>query len=144
MKVNKNYSVDFYISNCWMNYRDEWKSEPGKNPSFAVTGLNFENNYYFINRRFKLKILFGPGIYYWRFTKDGPFGNIQIFEEEKFRKMSIGGNIGAGVELEINEILNFSITTRYHYILSKDRFFFGDYFSEQGILDIRAGILYYF
>ena len=144
MKVNNQYFVEMLITNGWMNFKDSKKPTSGLSPSYAVTNINFDNIYYIYQRHSKIKLLIGPGIYYWRFTNDGPFSRIQEFEGEKFNKMSIGGDIGLGFEIDFNKNVSLSLTTRYHYILSKDKFFFGNDFSEQGLLDIKSGISYYF
>ncbi len=144
MKINRQFFVEMLVTNGWMNYKNDKKPIPSLSPSFAITNINFDNVYYIYRDRYKIKFMAGPGIYYWRFTDDGPFGKIQKYEGEKFYKMSIGGDIGMGFEVDFNKKLSLSLTSRYHYILSKDRFFFGNYFSEQGLLDIRLGILGYF
>lgn len=144
MEINRQYFVEMLVTNGWMDLKVITSSFPSLSPSFAITSINFDNVYYIYRDRYKVKFLAGPGIYYWRFTDDGPFGKIQKYEGEKFAKMSIGGDIGVGFEVDFNKKLCLSLTSRYHYILSKDRFFFGNDFSEQGLLDIRFGILSYF
>jgi len=144
IKVSNKHTVEFHVSNDWMTYRDEMKMNPEKSPAFAITGINFENSYYLFKSRVSLKALLGPGIYYWRFTKDGPFGDPQIFEEEEFKKISIGASAGFGFELVLFSGLSLSVSSRYHLILSKDRFTFGEHFSEQQLIDVRTGIIYNF
>jgi len=144
MKVNPHYFVELNISNGWMTYKDGKKPVQGKSPSYSVTNINFENIYYVYHGKLSIRLLAGPGIYYWRFTEDGPFSKIQTFEGEKLTKMSVGGDIGGGFDFNLSGNYVLSLTSRYHYILSKDRFFFGEHFSEQGLLDIRVGIIYYF
>lgn len=141
MKVNSHYFVELSVTNGWMTYKDSRKPVPGQSPSYAMTNINFENIYYVYHGKLNIKLLAGPGIYYWRFTDDGPFSTIQTFEGEKLNKMSIGGNIGIGIEWNLAGDYVLSLTSRYHYILSKDRFFFGEHFSEQGLLDIRVGMI---
>jgi len=143
MKVNSHYFVELSVTNGWMNYKDSRKPVPGQSPSYAMTNVNFENIYYIYHGKLNIKLLAGPGIYYWRFTDDGPFSTIQTFEGEKLNKMSIGGDIGIGIERNLVGNYVLSLTSRYHYILSKDRFFFGEHFSEQGLLDIRVGMIYF-
>jgi len=142
--VSNKYCVEMLLGFMWMYYKDEYKPDNSKNPAFSISFASFNNNYNFINGKTDLFFILGLGIYNWKFTENGLFGDAQQFEGEDLSKMSIGLNSGFGIKFNIKEDIELTSRMKYHYILSKDQFFFGDKFTEQGIVTIDFGIKYNF
>ena len=142
--VNRHYSVEMQLTTAWLNYQENKRPLSGDIPAFSVSSLLFHNRYYLLARKISPYLSAGVGIYYWRFTEDGAFGKAQKFEGEELEKMSIGGNAGMGIRICLMPRLALIGEVQYHYILSKDEFFFGQEFSEQGLTSYQGGLRIYF
>ena len=58
-------------------------------------------------------------------------------------------NVGFGIEYPINEIINFDLNARYHYLLDKKTYNFGDIgygssYSTISFFSINAGLVIFF
>ena len=142
--VTRSYSVEMQLTTTWLNYQKNKRPLSGDIPAFSVSSLLFHNRYYLLARKISPYLSAGVGIYYWRFTEDGAFGKAQKFEGEELEKMSIGGNAGVGIRICLMPRLALIGEVQYHYILSKDEFFFGQKFSEQGLTSFQGGLRVYF
>lgn len=142
--VNRRYSVEMQLTTAWLNYQKNKRPLSGDIPAFSVSSLLFQNRYYLLTSRISPYLSAGVGIYYWRFTEDGAFGKAQKFEGEELEKMSIGGNAGLGFRIRLMSRLALIGEVQYHYILSRDEFFFGEKFSEQGLTSYQGGLRVYF
>jgi len=134
-------SMTFKLS--WMNFKDTAEGVTGESPSFTVPALIFRNSYHFTSHRIRPFVSAGAGLYFWKFNTDKPLGAVLRFEGERQQKMSIGLNIGAGVEIALSRNFSLIIDPVYHFILSKDSFVFGEGFSEQGMVSLSMGVHYY-
>jgi len=141
--ISDHYAFEASVSFGWMPFRDRYKRNVRVNPAFVVPAFTFSNVLSFHRGRLGVYLPFGPGIYAWRFTEDGPTGEIAQFEGEDFKKMSAGVHAGLGVEWVLNSSLSFFIEARYHRIFCKDPFFFGEGFSEQSLLIWSGGVTFY-
>ena len=144
VNINRHHTVEMLFSMAWMNYKDGKNSTPDKSPTFSIPALVFNNYYYISGNKIRPYLMGGIGIYDWRFTEDGPFSDVQKVEGEKMQKMSIGGDIGLGLQLSLSSQFAVNITAKYHYILCKDEFFFGKGYSEQGLMSFDGGLVWYF
>ena len=140
VRINKHHAVEMLLNIAWMNY----KESQNESPTFAIPALEFNNYIYLFGNKIRPYLLGGIGIYDWRFTEDGPFGDTQKMEGEKLQKMSIGGDVGLGVELSLFSQFAVNVAAQYHYIFCKDEFFFGKGFSEQGLVSVNGGLVWYF
>ncbi len=138
--INQHHTVEMLLNMAWMNY----KESQNESPTFAIPALVFNNYFYLFGNKIRPYLLGGIGIYDWRFTKDGPLGDTQKVEGEKLQKMSIGGDIGLGVEVRVFPQFAVNVAAKYHYIFCKDEFFFGKGFSEQGLVSVNGGLVWYF
>ncbi|GBD94462.1 hypothetical protein BMS3Abin05_02071 [bacterium BMS3Abin05] len=112
--------------------------------AYVLSGIVFSNNLQLNFRRLTIYVPLGVGIYFWKYTQDGPASDVILYEGEKLHKMSPGFSTGLGFSFKINRHFSVFGDSRYHFILSKDKFFFGNDFTEQGLLLSTAGFRFWF
>jgi hypothetical protein len=128
----------------WMDFKAGAFPVQARGPSFTTSALLFGNCYHFTSERLRPFIAAGTGIYFWKINTDRPLGGVLRIQGSEFQKMSWGINAGGGLDWAASPLVSFILEARYHYILSEDRFLFGDSFTEQGVLTVGIGVSYAF
>jgi len=142
--IGRHFRASMTVKLAWMKFKNGTEGVAGESPSFTVPALVFRNFYHFASGRIRPFVSGGTGLYFWRFNTDGVLGSVARFEGERQQKMSIGVNAGAGLEVVLSKNSSILIDPSYHYILSQDRFVFGERFTEQGFVTLDVGFSYYF
>ncbi|MCR4439009.1 MAG: hypothetical protein NUW13_08210 [candidate division KSB1 bacterium] len=141
-QVGKHYGIEAAVDLGWAAFAPEHRQEQGMTPHFVLPAVTFSN---------VLRLPLGPvapygvagvGIFPWRFTRDGLNGDPVSVEGEALQKMSAGITGGAGIELRLTRWLSLFGEARVASLLSRDRFLFGEHFSEQTMLTVNTGVVF--
>jgi len=141
--IGDHFRASMVFGLSWMRFKETASGVEGEDPCFTVPALMFRNSYHFTTGRIRPFISAGAGLYFWKFNSSGPLGAVMRFEGERLQKMSIGLLGGVGLEVAVSDNISVIIEPVYHYILSKDRFIFGEGFSEQGMMSFSLALHYY-
>ena len=142
-RISDYYGVAVGIDFGWMTVDEAYRENPAEEPAFVLPQIYFSNFVFLPLGRIQPYARLGASIVPWRLTVDGPGGDVAQFEGENFQKMSFGLHGGVGLELRLADWFALYGEGVFHYLLSRDRFFFGKGFTEQGILHLGGGILLY-
>jgi hypothetical protein len=144
VEVSRHYAIR--SSFLWMAlpFKEEYRPNRLWKPAFELPAWLFTNEVRFVFSRLQIGIPFGAGIYFWRFSENSWGSDPFLFEGEKLQKMSFG--IHAGVRLAWNVWGPFElfVEAKGHHIFAKDKFLFGEKFTEQGILLWQSGLQWWF
>jgi len=143
VRLSPHYAIDAGVDFGWMRVKKSMREDVSKEPLFLFPRINFTNLVYFNSGRVSIYSLFGLSIVPWRFTVNGFGGKSIRFEDENVQKMSIEFHGGFGIELRIYSGMSIYGEGVFHYLLCRDQFFFGEGFTEQGILRYGGGIILY-
>ncbi len=111
---------------------------------FVLPALVFSNNLRWRFGPISAYVPFGVGIYFWKYAVDGPRSDAVLYQGEKLQKMSPGFSTGLGLSVRVQKHVSVFGESRYQYILCKDKFFFGEKFTEQAVLLSTVGIRFLF
>jgi outer membrane protein W len=135
----------------WQNVADQYRSEAGKTPAFAMHQITLSGLYNFANllpnARFRPSVGVGIGLYPFRLTQDSPTGDAQkLANGNELSKTSFGLNGNAGIEFLATDHLGIIGSARYNYIFSEDNNKFGadSNFSNQAMVSYGLGLSYHF
>lgn len=142
-RITDNYSLEVGLDVGWMAVKKAFKSNPSKEPVFLIPSMYFTNFVHFPLGRVIPFVQLGVSIVPWKFTLDGPTGETAQFEGENFQKMSFAFHGGLGVEFRITDTFSMYGEGVFTYLFCRDQFFFGKGFTEQTILRLGGGLLFY-
>ncbi|NOY76341.1 MAG: hypothetical protein GXO76_00590 [Calditrichaeota bacterium] len=125
-------------------FKEEARPNIQRKQVFVVPALVFSNNLQWNVGPAGLYVPLGVGIYFWKYAIDGPGSDVVQYEGEKLEKMSPGFSTGLGLSFTLSKHFAVFADGRYHYLLCKDKFFFGEKFSEQGLFIGTTGIRFLF
>ena len=142
--ISPNYWIEVQGIYTALYFKKEARPNIQRKQVFVLPSLIFSNNLQWNVGKVGFYLPLGVGIYFWKYSINGPNSDVIQYEGEKLRKMSPGFSTGLGVSLRVNHYFSLFADGRYHYILCKDKFFFGEKFSEQGLFFGIAGIRFSF
>ena len=143
-QLSSHYRIESNVVLLELPFKREYRPNKLWRPTFALPGWIFSNVLSWRMGPVSLDFPFGVGVYFWSFTEDGLGSDPLQFEGQALEKMSMGFHAGAELEFGLFRSLRLFVRGTYHYILSKDRFLFGEGFSEQGVMQWQSGIRWYF
>jgi len=141
-QISTHYGIEAGVDLGWAAFAQPYREEPSKTPHFVLPAATFCS---------LLRVPVGPlapyagagvGIFPWRFTRDALTGDPVTVEGEALQKMSAGVVGEAGVELKLTRWAAIFAEARVVYLLSRDRFLFGEHFSEQTLLIASGGVMF--
>ncbi len=142
--ITPHYQIEVQAFYTYLPFKKSARPNILREQVFLFPGIVFSNNL-----RWNLGPLtaywpLGVGIYFWKYAVDGPRSDAVLYQGEKLEKMSPGFSTGLGLAFHLQKHFSLFAEARYHYVLCKDKFFFGENFSEQGVLLSLAGIRFSF
>ena len=150
-EINENIYIDAGYAFNWMSVKKDYQLF-----AYKETHPAFNLHMFTLNATFYLKsgyliepyITLGGGICPWKFS-GSPIGGetwpAPGNPGEKFSGISIGLNIGLGVEVFIWKHVTVTGEVKYNYVFSRNPEKFGtDDFTQQDFLGAGIGIVYYF
>ncbi len=138
--IAAHYQVEVQAFYTYLPFKKSARPNVLREQVFFVPGVVFSNNLRWNFWRASAYVPLGVGIYFWKYAVDGPSSETVRYQGEKLQKMSPGFSGGLGLSFRLQKHVSLFGEARYHYILCKDKFFFGEKFSEQGILLSSIGI----
>ncbi|HHS12680.1 MAG TPA: hypothetical protein ENN03_02800 [bacterium] len=142
-RISPGFGIEAGVELGWMTVSKDMKPDPSKDPAFVLPRVKVSNLVYFSAGRVSPYLRLGFHVTGWRFTEDGPDGKVAEFEGEKIQKMSFGLHGGLGVEMKLLDRLSLFGEAGISVLFCRDTFFFGKGFTEQGILALGGGIVFY-
>ncbi len=144
VELTPHYRIASSLAWLALPFKKDYRPNKLWRPTFEVPAWTFINILQWRLGRVTLELPLGVGIYFWRFTENGRGSDALQFEGQALEKMSFGINAGAGLEMRLVKSFRLFVAGTYHYILSQDRFLFGENFSEQGVFVWKSGLRWYF
>lgn len=142
--ISPHYWIEVQGIYTALYFKKEARPNIQRKQVFVVPSLIFSNNIQWNVGPAGLYLPLGVGIYFWKYSIDGPNSDAVQYEGEKLKKMSPGFSTGLGLSVQLNRHFSVFADGRYHYILCKDKFFFGEKFSEQGLFFATTGVRFLF
>ncbi len=142
--ISPNYWIEVQGIYTALYFKKEARPNLQRKQVFVVPSLIFSNNVQWNWGRLGIYLPLGVGIYFWKYSIDGPNSDAVQYEGEKLRKMSPGFSTGLGFSVKLNKRFSVFADGRYHFILCKDKFFFGEKFTEQGLFFGTTGVRFLF
>lgn len=142
-RISERFGIEAGVELGWMNVSKEMKPDPSKDPAFVLPRVKVSNLVYFSAGRVSPYLRLGFQVTGWRFTEDGLDGKVAEFEGEKIQKMSFGLHGGLGVEVRLLSRLSLFGEAGINVLFCRDTFFFGKGFTEQGIMALGGGLVFY-
>jgi len=142
--ISPTYWIEVRAVYTALYFKKEARPNIQRKQVFVVPSLTFSNNIQWNVGPVGLYLPLGVGIYFWKYSIDGPGSDVVQYEGEKLEKMSPGFSTGLGLSFKLNRHFTVFADGRYNYILCKDKFFFGEKFSEQGLFFGTTGVRFLF
>ncbi|MGQ9560635.1 MAG: hypothetical protein ACUVTG_01080 [Candidatus Oleimicrobiaceae bacterium] len=141
-QISRHYGIEAGVDLGWAAFAQAHREDADKTPHFVLPAVTFCNRMGLPLGPVVPYAAVGVGIFPWRFTREGLTGDPVTVEGEALQKMTAGLVGGAGVELKLSRWAAIFVETRATYLLSRDRFLFGEHFSEQTVLTVGGGVVF--
>ena len=148
--VIKELTIRAGFDYAFMKMDDEAKGTLTGDPYFSSPYIFFDGAYNlgnYINSGNGILnpyVLAGGEIHFWKITDDGAGGDPLPIGSEEWKNTSFGLRFGAGVEVFAMPQLSIFAEGKYHLMFTEDTEKFGEDFGNLGMIDITAGLTYYF